>query len=129
MFRRRLGTPGAGECDAAPAPDAGPVERVAPMPPEPWDPAAPVARLPITNDGARPLELFIEPYCWSEWLEPGARVTVVTVGKAGADLPWSGTSVPDEPFELQYLADTLVVWPYGDLVLVLDASGNELYRF
>ncbi|MET9568754.1 hypothetical protein ACFYNW_03500 [Streptomyces virginiae] len=89
----------------------------------------PVARLPVTDDGGRLLELFLEPYCWSEWLEPGAKVTVVTVGMAGAARPWvAGASVPDEPFELQYLAGTPVVRPYGDLVLLLGAHGNELYR-
>ncbi|MGW2273141.1 hypothetical protein [Streptomyces yangpuensis] len=132
MFWRRLGTPEA-DAAAATAPDSAPgavpVAAAGARPPEPWDPAAPVARLPVTNDGSRPLELFLEPYCWSEWLEPGARVTVVTVGEAGADRPWSGSSVPDGPFELQYLADMLVVWPYGDLVLLLDAAGNELYRY
>ncbi|MFG2335636.1 hypothetical protein [Streptomyces yangpuensis] len=128
MFWKRLGTPGA-DATVNTVPGAVPEADAGPLPPEPWDPAAPVARLPVRNDGLRPLELFIEPYCWSEWLEPGATVTVVTVGAAGADRPWTGNSVPDEPFELQYLADMLVVWPYGDLVLILDADGNELYRY
>ncbi|MFD5882087.1 hypothetical protein [Streptomyces yangpuensis] len=111
------------------APGAGRGADGGARPPAPWDPAAPVARLPIRNDGLRRLELFVEPHCWSEWLEPGAEVTVVTVGRTDTDRPWTGTSVPDEPFELQYLADMLVVWPYGDLVLLLDAAGNELYRY
>ncbi|MFJ1569388.1 hypothetical protein ACIOG8_35115 [Streptomyces erythrochromogenes] len=129
MFWRRLGTPGADASATAAPPSAVPAERVGPLPPEPWDPAAPVARLPVTNDGLQPLELVLEPYCWSEWLEPGSKVTVVTMGRPDTNRPWTGTSVPDEPFELQYLADTLVVWPYGDLVLLLDAAGNELYRY
>ncbi|MFK0046236.1 hypothetical protein ACIQU4_19460 [Streptomyces sp. NPDC090741] len=92
-------------------------------------PAAPVARLPVTNGGQNPLELVLEPYCWSEWLEPGAKVTVVTVGEADAVRPWSGTTAPDEPVELDCYPDQLVVRPNGRLVLVLDAARNELYRF
>uniref|UniRef100_A0AAU2K0U7 Uncharacterized protein n=1 Tax=Streptomyces sp. NBC_00049 TaxID=2903617 RepID=A0AAU2K0U7_9ACTN len=132
MFWKRLGerVPAADET-ATGTKGASSVEHVAPVgiaPPEPWDPAAPVARIPVENGGQHPLELILEPYCWSEWLEPGAKVTVVTVGTADAERPWSGTTVPDEPFELQYYADQLVIWPYGDLVLIVDADGNELYR-
>lgn len=78
--------------------------------PEPLDPALPAARLPLTNSGERRLEIFIEPYCWSEWLEQGASVTVVTVGRADKDRPWSGTTVPNEPFQLDCLPDMLVIW-------------------
>ncbi|MFD5511548.1 hypothetical protein ACFWIB_27785 [Streptomyces sp. NPDC127051] len=134
MFWKRLGerVPAVRESaasDGERAPSAEEVAAVVLAPPEPWDPAAPVARLPVTNGGQDPLELVLEPYCWSEWLEPGATVTVVTVGEADAQRPWSGTTAPDEPFELDYYPDQLVVWPNGRLVLILDAAGNELYRF
>ncbi|MFI6144509.1 hypothetical protein [Streptomyces sp. NPDC051109] len=52
----------------------------------------------------------------------------MTVGEADAERPWSGTSAPDEPFDVDYYPDQLVVWPHGLLVLILDTAGNELYR-
>ncbi|WKV70666.1 hypothetical protein AW27_003485 [Streptomyces sp. PCS3-D2] len=53
----------------------------------------------------------------------------MTVGSGCADRPWTGSSVPDQPFELQHHADVLVVGPNGDPVLPVDADGNELYRY
>ncbi|MBT2477467.1 hypothetical protein [Streptomyces sp. ISL-94] len=129
MFWRRLGdpAPAAGETAAAQGESAAlPVEEAAP---EPIDPAAPVARLPVTNSGQERLTLILEPWAWDECVEPGETVTVVTVGTPGSDRPWSGTTVPNEPFQLDHHPDTLVVWANGDLTIIEDASGNELIRW
>ncbi|MFG2985780.1 hypothetical protein ACGFYQ_31755 [Streptomyces sp. NPDC048258] len=130
MFWRRLGEPArpAGKNPFTPVESTG--EPMAPMelaPPEPWDPSLPVARLPVKNGGDRELELVLEPYCWSEWLEPGQEVTVIAVGTADEERPWWGTTVPDEPFQVEYYPDQLVVWVNGD-PLIVDSAGNELYR-
>ncbi|MEU9143631.1 hypothetical protein [Streptomyces sp. NPDC048349] len=123
MFWRRLGDPApAAEVTAA----VLPVEEAAP---EPIDPHAPVARLPVTNRGQKPLLLILEPWGWDECVEPGRTVTVVTVGTAGSDRPWLGTDVPNEPFQLDHHPDTLVVWANGELSIIEDDAGNELVRW
>ncbi|WKD31306.1 hypothetical protein [Streptomyces xanthophaeus] len=92
-------------------------------------PAEPVARLPVTNDGRNRLSLILEPWASEVWLEPGEKVTVITIGSADGARPWSGTRAPDEPFELQYCSDMLVVWANGSVTTVEDAAGNELIRW
>ncbi|ARE73410.1 hypothetical protein ACFVZ8_13060 [Streptomyces sp. NPDC059558] len=108
MFRKRLGA----QAPALPIPEA-----------------APVARLPITNDGRNRLSLVLEPWGSEEWVEPGEKVTVITIGTADGDRPWSGTRSPHEPFEVQYCADMLVVWANGSVTIVEDSEGNELSRW
>ncbi|MEV7525294.1 hypothetical protein [Streptomyces sp. NPDC091371] len=127
MFWKRLGDSAATEEPVSAVERPAPVER---RPPEPWDPALPCARLPVHNRGQKPLELFIEPYCFSEWLEPDQQVTVITLGSTDdPDRPWSGTLAPDEPFHVDYHPDLLVVWPNGGTFLIVDADGNEMARF
>ncbi|WP_051781561.1 MULTISPECIES: hypothetical protein [unclassified Streptomyces] len=121
MFRKLWGRP-------APAAEA------APEPPEPPEPPAPVAglpmaRLPVANEGKKRLALILEPWGSEEWVEPGEKVTVVTIGRADGDRPWSGSRSPHEPFEVQYYADMLVVWPNGSVTILEDADGNELLRW
>ncbi|MFA7767560.1 hypothetical protein [Streptomyces sp. NRRL S-448] len=53
----------------------------------PARPAAPVARLPVTNDGQNGLSLILEPWGSEVRVEPGEKVTVITVGAADGDRP------------------------------------------
>jgi len=61
------------------------------------------ARLRIENSSGELLEVVLEWYGRDYWLMPGEVVVVTTVAKDGRT--WSGTTRPNEPFEVEHRTD------------------------
>jgi hypothetical protein len=85
-----------------------------------------LARLPIHNDGTEPLEVVLEWYGRDYWLRPGETLVVNTVGSAGGETTWPGSTRPDEPFDVIYHPGLIQVYFNGDDGWVTDVDGNEL---
>ncbi|GAA3265374.1 hypothetical protein GCM10020218_001220 [Dactylosporangium vinaceum] len=86
----------------------------------------PLARLPIHNNSAEPLEVVLEWYGWDYWLNPGESVVIHTIGRAGGESSWPGTTRPGEPFDVNYHAGLIQVYFNGSEGWVTDLEGREL---
>jgi hypothetical protein len=85
----------------------------------------PEARLRIENSSNELLEVVLEWYGRDYWLKPDEVVVVTTVGNDGPRT-WSGTTRPDEPFEVDYHTGSVTVHFNGDVAWVTDADGHEI---
>ncbi|MFE5808690.1 hypothetical protein [Streptomyces sp. NPDC056491] len=83
------------------------------------------ARLMVRNDGEEPLDLAVEPWGDVHRIMPAELCAVVTHSLAGYGT-WPGTTLGDEPFEVQHRPDSLTVWANGSCFHLYDREGNEI---
>jgi hypothetical protein len=88
------------------------------------DTTPPRASLRIHNQGAELVEVVVEPWARSYWLQPREAYVVTTIGSELGS--WPGTTHPDEPFEVNYGLEAIVVYCNGIDAYVTDSTGIEI---
>ncbi|MFD7731929.1 hypothetical protein ACFV6F_16265 [Kitasatospora phosalacinea] len=79
----------------------------------------------VTNDGGAPLELAVEPWADTHWLQPQQTCVVITHSPA-ADGSWSGSRQADEPFHVVHGRDLITVWANGHCFHLTDTEGRPI---
>ncbi|GAA1027564.1 hypothetical protein GCM10009557_09410 [Virgisporangium ochraceum] len=84
----------------------------------------PRANLRIHNQGAEVVEVVLEPWARSYWLQPSEAFVVTTIGREPGS--WPGTTYPDEPFEVIHGPASIIVHCNGIDAYVTDGTGTEI---